>query len=89
MSDLAELRDRIEAMDRSIIEQVAARVELARRIGALKRERGVGELDPGREAAVIRQAVETGREHGLPGEAVRELFWNLMALCRGAQMEDR
>ncbi len=89
MSDLAELRAEIEALDRAIVERVAERVELARRIGALKRERGAGDLDPEREAAVIRRAVETARAHGLPAEGVRELFWSLMALCRGAQMEDR
>lgn len=86
---LAELRERIEELDRSIIRQVAERVDAARSIGRLKRELGSGTLDPEREAAVIRRAVETARAHGLPAEGVRELFWSLMSLCRGVQMEDR
>lgn len=90
MSDeIAELRAGIEALDRQIIERVAERVDLARRIGELKREAGGPTLDPEREAAVIRSAVETAREHELPAEPVRELFWSLMRLCRTAQLEDR
>lgn len=87
-AEIGELRTRIEDLDRAIIRQVAERVALARRIGELKREGGAPTLDPEREAAVIRRAVETAREHGLPAEEVRELFWSLMALCRGAQLED-
>lgn len=87
--DLAALRGRIEELDRSIIAQVAERVATARRIGQLKRDQGTGTLDTEREAAVIRRAVETARAHGLPAEGVRELFWSLMSLCRGVQMEDR
>lgn len=87
--ELAELRGHIEELDRSIIHQVAERVDVARRIGELKRESGSATLDPEREAAVIRRAVEMAREHDLPAEGVRELFWSLMSLCRGAQMEDR
>lgn len=89
MTEIAELRAGIEALDRQIIERVAERVDLARRIGELKRDAGGPTLDTEREAAVIRRAVETAREHGLPAEGIRELFWTLMGLCRTAQMEDR
>lgn len=86
--DIAALRARIEELDRALVEQVAERVDLARRIGEIKRATGSATLDPEREAAVIRRAVETARQHRLPAEGVREIFWSLMALCRGAQMED-
>ena len=87
--DVAGLRRRIEALDRSLLEAVAERVELARRIGDAKRSSEAATLDPGREAAVIRRAVETGRELGLPEEPVRQLFWTLVGLCRTAQLEER
>lgn len=83
------LRRRIEALDRAILQAVADRVELARRIGDSKRSREAATLDPGREAAVIRRAVQTGRELGLPEEPVRQLFWTLVGLCRAAQLEER
>lgn len=87
--DVTALRRRIEALDRALLEAVADRVELARRIGDDKRSREAATLDPGREAAVIRRAVETGRELGLPEEPVRQLFWTLVGLCRAAQLEER
>lgn len=89
MSQIEELRSSIEAVDRQIVDRVAERVGLARRIGQLKRETGGPTLDPEREAAVIRRAVATAREHGLPGEEIRDLFWAIMRLCRTAQQEER
>ena len=87
MSDVGELRDRIQAIDRELVELVAERVSVARRIGAAKRERESATLDPGREAAVIRHAVERGRALGLPEEPIRQLFWTVVGLCRSAQIE--
>jgi chorismate mutase len=85
---VAELRDRIAGLDRALLESFAERVELARRIGGLKRRAGGATLDPTREAAVIRQAVETARALGLPEEPVRDIFWTLVGLCRSAQVEE-
>ena len=87
--DVAGLRREIEALDRTLLEIVADRVQLARRIGQSKRGRDAATLDPGREAAVIRRAVETGRQLDLPEEPVRQLFWTLVGLCRAAQLEER
>lgn len=89
MSTVHRLRAQIAALDEKIVQCMAERVELAGRIGVLKRDVGVGVLDPGREAAVIRHAVAVAREHGLPIEPVREIFWTLMELCRTAQVEER
>lgn len=88
-AEVGEIRDRIEALDRRLLEMVAERMELARRIGQAKQASESATLDPGREAAVIRRAVETGRELGLPEEPVRELYWTLVGLCRSAQLEER
>ena len=88
-SRVEELRADIEAVDRAILEQVAERVRLARAIGAEKQEREGATLDPGREAAVIRRAVQAGRELDLPEEPVRQLFWALVGLCRQVQLEER
>ncbi|MEJ2502760.1 MAG: chorismate mutase [Gemmatimonadota bacterium] len=87
--DVDAIRARIEAVDRAILDRVAERLELARRIGGLKRESTAATLDTHREAAVIRRAVEQGRQRGLPDEAVRDLFWTLVGLCRDAQLDER
>lgn len=89
MTSVDALRERIAALDVQIVECIAERVEVARRIGAVKRDAGGATLDPGREAVVIRHAVEVARNHDLPVEPVREIFWTLMELCRTAQMEQR
>ena len=85
--EITDVRTRIEALDRRLLELVAERVDLARRAGAVKRRAEAATLDPGREAAVIRHAVETGRSLGLPEEPVRQLFWTLVGLCRSEQLE--
>lgn len=88
-SEVEALRARIVAIDQAILDRVAERIEVARRIGARKRESTAATLDTHREAAVIRRAVESGRDRGLPEEAVRDLFWILVGLCRDVQLDDR
>jgi chorismate mutase len=86
---MTERRDRISAIDDEIIRLVAERVQIAREIGRLKREAGVPTLDPGREAAVVRRAVERARRQGLADEPVRDIAWILVRLCRSAQLEEQ
>ena len=61
------------------------RVDLALQTGKLKREIGLPILDPTREAVVIRNAVESARSAGLNPEPIREIFWHILGLSRGAQ----
>ena len=84
-NELAKCRDEIAGIDREIVNLLRKRVDLGRRIGVLKREMGMPILDPGREAAVIRSAVEAAREAGLADEPVREIFWRILGLSRAAQ----
>jgi chorismate mutase len=83
--ELARLRDAVGDVDARLVALVAERVRLATAIGAAKRRLGRPTLDPRREAAVVRRAGELAREHGLDDEAVRAVFWQLMALARRAQ----
>ncbi len=83
---LARLRGEIEAVDAQLVALVAARTRLAADVGAAKRALGRPTLDPVREAAVVRRAAELARDAGLADEeAVRAIFWQLMALARRAQ----
>lgn len=85
--ELERLREEIEAIDRTLIQLIARRVELARRVGEVKRGGGLPTLDPRREAAVVRRAGESARGVGLAAEDVREIFWHLIGLCRRAQTQ--
>ena len=88
-AELARIRDEIERIDRSLVELIAQRVQLARRVGAVKRAAGLPTLDPPREAAVVRRAGVLAREAGLDDEDVRYIFWHLIGLSRRTQMEEQ
>ena len=81
------LRKEIEEIDRALIATIARRVEAARAVGRAKREHDLAILDPAREAAVVRRAVEMARDAKLNEEEVREIFWHVIGMCRRAQLE--
>lgn len=85
LSDLSELRAEIGRIDVALIDLLAQRVATARRVGALKRGAALPRLDPAREAEVIRRGADYAREVGLDEEAVREILWHTVGLCRRAQ----
>ncbi|CAN5663082.1 hypothetical protein BH23GEM10_BH23GEM10_12010 [soil metagenome] len=85
--EIERVRDGIVRIDREIVMLLAERVALARQAGELKRVKGLPTLDPAREATVLREMVELGREHGLHSEDARDVFWSVIALCRRAQTE--
>jgi len=89
MAELARIRDEIEAVDRALIDLIAQRVKLARRVGSVKRAAGLPTLDPPREAAVVRRAGALAREAGLDDEDVRYIFWHLIGLSRRIQLEEQ
>jgi chorismate mutase len=82
---LARCRAEIEEIDRRIVALLAERVAAGKRTRALKQAVGLPILDPKREAEVIRRAVTTAREHDLPTEPVREIFWHVVGMSRRAQ----
>jgi chorismate mutase len=82
---LAVLREKVERVDAEIVALLADRVDLAHQVGAHKRENGLALLDAKREAAVLRRTGILAREAGLPEEAVRQLFWTIIGICRHAQ----
>jgi chorismate mutase/prephenate dehydrogenase len=85
LDDLARCRGQIEDIDRELIGLLAKRVALSKEIGALKKTAGLPTLDPAREAEVIRRAAAVAREVGINDEKVRDIFWHVIGLSRGAQ----
>lgn len=82
---VAELRERIMACDRELIEILRRRLDLVREVGDLKARLGIPVTDPRREAAVVRRAAELAREEGLDEELVRSLIWSIMSAARHQQ----
>ena len=88
--ELGRLREKIEGIDRELIELIAARVRLARDVGTEKRAAGLPTLDPKREAAVVRRAVVIARDAGLESDdEIRQIFWQIIGLSRRAQSRDQ
>jgi chorismate mutase len=87
MSDpkLEELRSRIEAIDRRLVELIGQRRELAIEIGRAKQVLGLPVLDPQQEAKVVRRAAEIAREFGVDEELTRDVIWRIIAAARDAQ----
>ena len=85
---LAALRDELGALDAELVELLARRVDVARRIGAEKRAAGLATLDTQREAQVVAVVARHARRVGLPEESVRDIFWPVVAMCRRAQQDE-
>lgn len=82
---LAEIRERILELDRSLIALVDERRSLVLEVGRLKGELGLPVLDPGREARVVRRVARLARERGVDEEMVRDVIWRIIASARDAQ----
>ena len=77
----AEIRESIDATDREIVALVNARLELVQELWALKRERGLHQVDPGREAA-LRASLASANAGPLSPEGLDRLVTELLALTK-------
>lgn len=79
---LAELRAHIDATDRELLALLAERAQLVTAAFALKQSQGLPQLDPEREAEVVRRLQEAGAALGLDGEAVAQVWRAILRLER-------
>lgn len=82
---LEELRERIRALDRDLVELIGKRRDLVLAIGDAKAALGLPVLDPQQEAKVVRRAAEIARELGVDEELTRDVIWRIIASARDAQ----
>ena len=87
VAQLGALRAEIEAVDAALIDALARRMALAREIRVVKQRAGQPVLDPAREAAVVSRAAARARDVGLPEDEIRALYWKVIAVARGVQVE--
>jgi chorismate mutase/prephenate dehydratase len=78
---LAQLRQQISEIDRSIIEAFNRRLEIVAQIKRHKDEHGLAFLDSGREAAMLAQQSAENRGP-LTEEGLRALYAELLALTK-------
>lgn len=83
--ELRETRDLIDGLDRELVALLGRRIELAQRAARAKAELGHPVLDAAREAAVLEARRTWGKEQGLAGESVEEIFRAIMRASRRVQ----
>ena len=82
---LLELRDRIIALDREIVQVIGERRDLVLEVGRIKESLGLPVVDPAREAKVVRRAAAIARELGVDEELTRDVIWRIIASARELQ----
>jgi chorismate mutase/prephenate dehydrogenase len=87
--DLEDLRRRIREIDEELVARAAERVDLARRVGVLKRGRSLPTVDYAQEKAVLERAREAAAARGLDPRVVQDLFAGLIRAAVTVQDEDR
>lgn len=87
--EIETLRREISRLNEEFVEKLAQRVEVAVRIGDVKRGYGMPIVDPNREARVYEQVRESARRRGLDAEGVERVFKEIVRLCTEAQLEAR
>lgn len=88
MSDrFDEIRRAIDLTDRGIVELVNERLRLVAELWEIKRERGLGRVDEGREAA-LRAALADANTGPLSAEGLDRLVTELLAITK-REMERR
>ena len=84
MTTLADLRRRIDELDRKLVELLNERSKCALEIGKLKQEQHLPLYQPDREKEVLQNA-ERNNQGPLTHEAIRRLFERIIDEARAAE----
>ena len=71
---IRELRHEVDTIDEHLIRLLGKRMEIAGKMGALKRKNNISILQPNRWEEIIESRRSIGRENGLSGDFVFQLF---------------
>ncbi|RLI09133.1 chorismate mutase [Candidatus Bathyarchaeota archaeon] len=87
--EIGEFRREINRLNEEIVEKLARRVEVAVKIGAVKRRHGRPIVDRSREARVYQQIRGLAERRHLDPDGVERVFREIIRLCTEAQTEGR
>ncbi|AFZ59104.1 chorismate mutase [Anabaena cylindrica FACHB-243] len=74
MNRLEGFRQEIDDVDSQIVEALAKRFEIAKRVADFKKQQGIPMMQPDRVEAVKQRRRELGTQHGLDGEFMVALY---------------
>jgi len=76
MANMSDFRQRIDDIDRKIIELLSERFTVVREVGLFKRQHGIPVMQPERVRSVLENRALQAEQSGLSPELVRQL-WTL------------
>jgi chorismate mutase-like protein len=82
--DVRSLRRKIDRLDAQLVRLMNRRMEVALRIGSLKKAEGEPIYDPSRERQVLIRVAELNRGP-LPPATLRDIFRRIVTACRRRQ----
>jgi chorismate mutase-like protein len=86
MSDLTELRQRIDALDGELLKLLNERTRIAREIGVIKNRESLPIYSPDREMKLLRSLVDRS-EGPLPPEAIRAIYREIMSAALSVEKD--
>ncbi len=84
--EVGGLREEINRLNAEIVEKLASRVEVALRIGGVKRRHGRPVVDRGREERIYEQVRNLAEQVGIDPLGVERIFREIVRLCREAEL---
>lgn len=83
--ELAETRDRIDELDRELVELLSRRAELSRRARKAKQRLGQPVHDADREARLLASRRDLAKDRGLDEESIEDVFRAVLRFSRRVQ----
>jgi len=85
MTDLKELRRKIDGIDKQIVRFIADRVKVCEAIGSAKKAQGLPVKDNAREGKVYKRIREQAVELGLDPVRVEAVYREIVNICSSVQ----
>lgn len=88
MTELKTLRQQLDEIDQQILQALANRFALLRRIGVAKREQNVRVRDRIREQQLLQKIIALGKKIGVDVDLVQQIYQQILAYSVRIQQED-
>ena len=86
--EIGALREEINRLNIEIVQKLSERVDVALRIGEVKKRHGRPIVDRSREAKVYQQVRGLAAERGIDAEGAERVFREIIRLCTEAELEE-
>ena len=83
--EIKELRSEINTLNRVIIEKIKERINVAEKIGEVKKRHRMPVEDKVRESIVYQQIRKLAEENLLPHENIERIFKEIISICIDAE----